>query len=126
MRIGELSSRAGVSTDALRLYERLGLIRSERRPNGYRDYDEAMLFVVNYVRMAQRLGFTLSEIGAEVPALIAGELTADRVSAILSDKLALIDARMAGLQALRTELAGLLASVCPVVPPVRFPRKASA
>ncbi|MFM2281453.1 MAG: hypothetical protein RLZZ444_3684, partial [Pseudomonadota bacterium] len=66
-----------------------------------------------------------SEIGAEVPALIAGELTADRVSAILSDKLALIDARMAGLQALRTELAGLLASFCPVVPPVRFPRKAS-
>ncbi|WP_078917605.1 MerR family transcriptional regulator [Streptomyces sp. NRRL S-813] len=38
MRIGELSRATGVSTRSLRYYERQGLLTSERRPNGYREY----------------------------------------------------------------------------------------
>jgi DNA-binding transcriptional MerR regulator len=38
MRIGELSTRVGVSTDAIRFYERSGwLPRPARRDNDYRD-----------------------------------------------------------------------------------------
>ncbi|MEU8781789.1 MerR family DNA-binding transcriptional regulator [Streptomyces sp. NPDC048637] len=37
MLIGELSRRAGVSERLLRYYERMELIHSERRANGYRE-----------------------------------------------------------------------------------------
>jgi DNA-binding transcriptional MerR regulator len=42
MRIGELASRVGISTDAVRFYEREGLLRRPaRRENGYREYGDA-------------------------------------------------------------------------------------
>jgi DNA-binding transcriptional MerR regulator len=40
MKIGELASRAGVSPRLVRYYEQQGLLAPDRRPNGYRDYDE--------------------------------------------------------------------------------------
>lgn len=38
--IGELAERTGTSERLLRYYDRVGLLRPERRPNGYRFYDE--------------------------------------------------------------------------------------
>jgi len=55
MRIGELARRAGVSRDAVRMYEKLGLIRSQRAGNGYRDFSADMLQQLLYVRTAQSL-----------------------------------------------------------------------
>ncbi|WP_020667428.1 MerR family transcriptional regulator [Amycolatopsis nigrescens] len=50
MRIGELSERTGTSRRLLRYYEEQGLIVSERRPNGYRDYDEHLVDRVMQIR----------------------------------------------------------------------------
>ena len=115
MQIGELSARSGLSRDALRFYEKRGLIQARRRPNGYRHYHEATLFLLDYMRTAQRLGFTLAEIEAELPSLHAGGLTAARVETILRSKVDDIDARIADLQKLRDDLAGRLAEVCPLL-----------
>ena len=38
MRIGELSKATGASTRALRYYEQQGLLSSNRRSNGYREF----------------------------------------------------------------------------------------
>lgn len=115
MQIGELSERTGLSRDALRFYEKRGLIRARRRPNGYRHYPEGTLFLLDYVRTAQRLGFTLAEIETELPQLQAEGLTAARVETILRGKVAIIDARIADLQVLRDDLAGRLTEVCPLI-----------
>lgn len=115
MQIGELSGRSGLSRDALRFYEKRGLIRAHRRPNGYRHYPQVTLFLLDYIRTAQRLGFTLSEIEAELPQLQAEGLTAARVEAILLGKIAAIDARINDLRALRDDLAGRLIEVCPLI-----------
>jgi DNA-binding transcriptional MerR regulator len=40
MLIGELATRISVSTGALRHYEKLGMLHSERGENGYRHYGE--------------------------------------------------------------------------------------
>ncbi|MEP5153676.1 MerR family DNA-binding transcriptional regulator, partial [Planktotalea sp.] len=61
LKIGELAKRTGVSTDTLRLYERRGLIQSERMANGYRVYQHDFERVVHLIRQGQRLGFTLRE-----------------------------------------------------------------
>lgn len=50
MRIGELSSRSHVSTRMLRYYEQHGLIQPRRLANGYRDYDEYLVYRVMRVQ----------------------------------------------------------------------------
>lgn len=50
MRIGELSGITGVSTRALRYYEEQGLLRSERRSNGYREYDPGAADTVTFIQ----------------------------------------------------------------------------
>ncbi|MBQ0868811.1 MerR family transcriptional regulator [Streptomyces sp. A73] len=52
MRIGELAAASGVSTRSLRYYEEHGLIRSERTPGGWRNFDSSM---VERVVMIQHL-----------------------------------------------------------------------
>ena len=63
MRIGELATRAAISAQTLRYYERRGLLRAARRAaSGFRDYDANALRQVRFIRRAQDLGFTLEEI----------------------------------------------------------------
>jgi DNA-binding transcriptional MerR regulator len=50
MKIGELARRTGVPPRMLRYYEEQGLLASERLPNGYRDYPETAVEVVDEVR----------------------------------------------------------------------------
>lgn len=117
MQIGELSQRSGLSRDTLRFYEKRGLIRAHRRPNGYRHYPDGTVFVLDYLRTAQRLGFTLAEIEAELPALAEDGITADRIAEILRVKIAAIDARIAELCALRDDLGSRLNAACPLIRP---------
>lgn len=60
----ELALKAGISRDAVRFYERMGLIASTRTRNGYREFPDDMLQQLLYVRTAQSLGFSLAEIGS--------------------------------------------------------------
>lgn len=69
MRIGNLAQAAGVSCDTLRFYEKQGLIRSTRAGNGYRLYAPETAQLVTYIRTAQKLGFSLAEIGKSMPAI---------------------------------------------------------
>ena len=113
MRIGELAERAGVSTDALRLYERQGLIRSDRRANGYRDFPETMVALVELIRLAQSLGFTLAEIGSLMRGMESG-LNAAQVAEVLAAKRAEIATRIAGLERLTALIDARLDKVCPL------------
>lgn len=60
--VGEIARRVGVSTSALRFYETEGLITSERASSGHRRYHADVLRRVSFIRAAQRVGLTLSEI----------------------------------------------------------------
>src|SRR5271170_1074165 len=63
VKIGSLASRAEVSIDTLRFYEREGLISSPQRLfSGYRDYPEEVLGRLDFIKEAKRLGFSLREI----------------------------------------------------------------
>ncbi|MBS0209438.1 MAG: MerR family transcriptional regulator [Planctomycetes bacterium] len=63
MRIGEVAKLSGTGIETIRFYEREGLLlEPERRPSGYRQYDEASVERLNYIRRAKELGFTLAEI----------------------------------------------------------------
>ncbi|WP_426159811.1 MerR family transcriptional regulator [Pseudomonas sp. TSRC2-2] len=116
MRIGELAQASAVSRDTLRFYEQRGLIAAQRSANGYRDYPPQMVQLVLYIKTAQRLGFTLGEIGNSVTALWNAPEPEDAVAQLLRDKLQLIETRMGELGALRQELQLRLGQACPLNP----------
>src|SRR5580765_1430056 len=57
MKIGEVAKLAGTGIETIRFYEREGLLlEPERRPSGYRQYDEATVERLDYIRRAEFLG----------------------------------------------------------------------
>jgi MerR family copper efflux transcriptional regulator len=118
MRIGDIAAATGISRDTLRFYEKRGLLRARRDSNGYRDYPPEAVQWLAYLRTAQALGFTLSEIEADLPLLADPHASAASVRAALAAKLVEIDRRIAALAALRSDLAARLGTFtdCPLRP----------
>jgi DNA-binding transcriptional MerR regulator len=129
MRIGAVAQATGISRDTLRFYEKRGLLRARRHPNGYRDYPPEAVQWLTYIRTAQALGFTLAEIEADLPLLADPAASSDAIRAALRDKLAEIDRRIAGLATLRGELQRRLQETlddCPLRPQAASASSAAA
>ena len=62
MNIGDAAERSGVSAKMIRYYEEIGLIKTSRRANGYRDYDASDVSVLQFIRRTRDLGFSLEEV----------------------------------------------------------------
>lgn len=61
--VGRLAKRTNVSSDTLRYYEKMGLIKSITRSGaGYRIYDPETENVIQFIKGAKSLNFTLKEI----------------------------------------------------------------
>ena len=60
--IGAVAARSGLATSSLRYYEREGLISAERTSSGQRRYHREVLRRLAFIRSAQHVGLTLSEI----------------------------------------------------------------
>jgi DNA-binding transcriptional MerR regulator len=61
--IGRVARKAGVSTDCVRFYERVGLLAAAgKTPAGYRLYDEECVRRLLFIKHAQRCGFSLPQI----------------------------------------------------------------
>lgn len=61
--IGKLARQGGISPDALRYYEREGLVApASRTQSGYRLYDGEAVRRVRFIQHSQACGFTLAEI----------------------------------------------------------------
>ncbi|WP_158073180.1 MerR family transcriptional regulator [Alkanindiges hydrocarboniclasticus] len=107
MQIGEVATQAGISRDAIRFYEKSGLIHSKRQNNGYRYYDHDIIEVLGLIKLAQSLGFSLHEIQEFLPLLRGGELPEAMVKTVIDEKIQLIDQRILSLHTLRQRLLEL-------------------
>jgi DNA-binding transcriptional MerR regulator len=110
MRIGELCKATGVPIQTLRFYERKALLRQPpRTAGGYRCYNETDIAQVRFIRDAQELGFTLKEIRAlsqiHAPSQRPSAPRWPEAFRIARERLALIDRKIAQLQAFRQKLA---------------------
>jgi MerR family copper efflux transcriptional regulator len=116
MKIGEVAAQAGVSVDALRFYEEKGLLKPHRAANGYRYYSEQALQLVGYIKLAQQLGFSLREIGENLPLLWNSEgVSQELLAQLFEEKIALLDERIGQMHTLRNLLAERAMLVCPLV-----------
>lgn len=111
--ITEVSRRSGVASSALRYYEQLGLIRSERAGSGHRRYRRVVLRRIAFIVFAQRIGMSLEEAGAELAKLPHNRVPEGGDWARLSDGwTARIDERIGELERLRAGLSGCIGCGC--------------
>lgn len=111
--IGELAKRTGVTASALRFYEARGLIHSMRNPSGHRRYERAVARRVAFIVFAQRLGFTLEEIRAQLDRLPKDRVpTGEDWNRLTDAWRRRIDERIAELERLRVGLAECIGCGC--------------
>jgi len=107
MTIGQLARAADVGIETVRYYQRLRLIPEPKRALGsVRRYGDDIVQRIAFIRRAQRLGFTLSEIKT----LFTLDAKRDRHRAhqFARVKLSEFDQRIADMTAMRSALAGLV------------------
>lgn len=108
MTIGELARRAGVGVQTVRYYERRRLLpAARRRTSGYREFTPAALERLCFIRRAQQLGFTLSEIAGLLEIRLDPHTTAADVKARAEQKIGQIDRKLNDLKRIRQALAHL-------------------
>ena len=131
MRTGELAERAGITTEAVRFYERVGVLSAPARtPSGYRDYDEAAVERLSFVRAAQVVGLTLGQIREVIAFRDQGEPPCALVLDLIRLRSAELGARIAEMRRIKAELDHLAerartlrpedcpeATVCHLIPP---------
>lgn len=110
LKIGEVSQLSGVGIEALRFYERSGLLeRPARTESGYRVYSDGVLERITFIRQAQALGFSLDEIRRVIEDARSGQSPCDEVREIVRRRLEELDERMREMRRYRNELAETLA-----------------
>ena len=110
MRIGELAERVGVNPKTIRYYEDIGVLPDpERLASGYREYTDDDVDRLRFIRTAQRLGLSLSEISEILGFRERAERPCDYVLGVLDRQVADLDRRMAEMAELRRELIDLKA-----------------
>jgi MerR family redox-sensitive transcriptional activator SoxR len=111
--IGEVATRSGVATSALRFYEQQGLVHALRNSAGHRRYPRAVIRRVAFIVFAQKVGLRLEEIAAEL-AKLPQHRAPDRVewARLSSNWTRRINQRIAELERLRTGLTGCIGCGC--------------
>lgn len=105
---GKLARSAGVHSETIRYYERMGLLKEPARtPSGYRQYDADTLQRLIFIKHAQTLGFSLSEICELLALQFDAHLNCDYLRQKTQVKVDAINTRIAALTALREALLDL-------------------
>lgn len=98
--IGDIASRTGLTPDALRYYERLGLLpRFRRTAGGFRIYTSDVVDRVRFIKQAQTVGLSLDEIRNFVQRLDHDDPEqSSQVKDLVATKLAQVDAKLGELR----------------------------
>ncbi|WP_248782519.1 MULTISPECIES: heavy metal-responsive transcriptional regulator [Lentzea] len=98
-----------MSTKTIRFYEQSGLLPAPPRTSGgYRDYPEQAIARLAFVRNAQSAGLTLAEISSVLALRDGGQAPCGHVTALISERLADIERRLAEMTKTRDALRGLV------------------
>ncbi|MBD2258287.1 heavy metal-responsive transcriptional regulator [Pseudanabaena sp. FACHB-2040] len=125
--IGAVAKESGLPVKTIRYYDEIGLLKTAgRTEGGYRVFAEDVLTRLGFIRRAQSLGLTLTEIKDFLDVHDRGELPCSQIQVKLKDKLAEIEKQIQQLQVLKQELTGLLSgwktipdhseeTICPII-----------
>ncbi len=107
-KIGDLSEKTGISTEAIRYYERIGLIpEPQRADNGYRVYTQPDVERLNFIRRARALDIALDEIDEILAFRERDEPPCSHVMMVMERRIEEIENRIRDLQKMRDEIKHL-------------------
>lgn len=109
MTIGALAKKAGINPQTIRYYEREGIlpVPARRAGSDYRDYSEATLDTLLFIKNAQTAGFKLSQI-QEILAVGANPRPAcDKMRSLIRERRAEVAEKLRTLRAFQRGLAKL-------------------
>jgi len=108
MKIGDLSSATGVDVGTIRFYEREGLLAAPaRQPNGYREYGQAHLEGLSFVRHCRALDMPLSDIKKLLDFSAAPQQDCADINLLVDEQIGRVRARLKSLRALEKQLTVL-------------------
>ncbi|HKO60626.1 MAG TPA: heavy metal-responsive transcriptional regulator [Pyrinomonadaceae bacterium] len=110
LKIGEVAKLSGIGIEALRFYERSGLLgQPARAQSGYRLYEAEVLERLDFIKRAQVLGFSLDEIKQIVAEKQSGHSPCEAVRDVVRTRLQELDVHMKEMRRYRNDLAATLA-----------------
>jgi DNA-binding transcriptional MerR regulator len=109
--IGELARQAGVTPEAVRYYERAGVLEPPRRnEQGHRRYGARVLEELRLLRAAQSLGFSLAEITRMLRLTREEPVPCESMCELVAKQVADLDERIGQLREARERLTAALAA----------------
>ncbi|MFQ5740198.1 MAG: heavy metal-responsive transcriptional regulator [Acidobacteriota bacterium] len=119
---GQVSRKTGIGIEALRFYERKGLIQEPpRSDSGYRLYPASVIARLRFVRRAKELGFSLQEIKELLALRVAPTTTTAQVREQAQVKVADIQSKIRDLQKIKRALDKLVTACCGAGPASECP-----
>ncbi|MBW4953807.1 MerR family transcriptional regulator, partial [Klebsiella pneumoniae] len=107
--IGALAKATGSTVEAIRWYERVGVLPAPARtPGNYRSYGEAHLERLSFVRRARDLGFTLDQVRELLRLADREDQSCEAVDRVAREHLEEVERKISDLDALRRELQDLI------------------
>ncbi|WP_313302547.1 Cu(I)-responsive transcriptional regulator [Diaphorobacter sp.] len=107
--IGVAAERAGVSARMVRHYESLGLLPEvPRTDSGYRQYSEADVHTLQFIRRSRDLGFSMEEIATLLGLWKDKARASGQVKQIAQKHIDNLSERIAAMQAMQRSLQSLV------------------
>jgi Hg(II)-responsive transcriptional regulator len=107
--IGQLAAQACVNVQTIRYYERCGLLADPNRTeSGYRIYLPEMIQQVQFIKQAQKLGFTLREIAVLLTLSVHSTDVCQDVRQRAESKIQEIDTKISAFYVIRQALQQLI------------------
>ena len=111
LRIGRLAQEVGINLETVRFYERQGLLpRPPRSASGYRLFPADAKRRLKFIKRAQELGFSLSEIRELLALRMSRRGTSAEIRKRTEAKIADIDGKIRSLDSMRKSLLKLVRS----------------
>lgn len=110
-KIGEVASRAKVNKETVRYYEKRNLIpEPDRRRSGYRIFTQRHIDQIRFIKRAQELGFTLSEIKELLELRVDEDTTCSEIKSEAQEKYRDVVKKIEDLQQIKETLIDLIDS----------------
>ncbi|MBI2608352.1 MAG: MerR family DNA-binding protein [Deltaproteobacteria bacterium] len=108
-KIGQVAKVAQVNIQTVRYYEKLNLLKPQgRKLSGYRLYDMHAILQLRFIKKAQALGFTLSEIKALLELSVSHSNECNSVRKKATDKISEIEDKIKLLNNMKKTLKELV------------------
>ena len=109
MTIGKIAKRTSLNVQTIRFYERAGLLEeAQRTPSGYRQFEENTVERIQFIRKAQKIGYSLEEIKELLFLRVSEESPCDRMRLMTEVKIVEINEKMRDLRDLKSRLERLV------------------